>query len=130
MTQFDGSGKQIATPSRKKRAKRHTNKTGGDDERKHKCTICEARFKNRGDLLHHVKVLHEGKCIYVFKTCGKSFGHSGHLNRHIQSVHLHQRRFKCQFCHYEFYKAWHLQSHIRHICVGRVVGRQAPNSRC
>ena len=56
VTQVDDNGKQIATPSRKKRAKRHINKTGGDDERKHKCTTCEARFKNRGDLLHHVKV--------------------------------------------------------------------------
>ena len=115
VTQVDGSRKQVATPSRKKRAKRRTNETGGDDERKHKCTTCEARFKNRGDLQRHVKVVHEGKRMYVCETCGKSFGHSGHLNRHIQSVHLHQRRFRCQFCHYEFYQASHLQSHIGHI---------------
>ncbi|CDF38089.1 unnamed protein product [Chondrus crispus] len=115
VTQVDGSGKQIRTASRKKRAKRHTNETGGDDERKHKCRTCESRFKNRGDLLRHVKVVHEGKRMYLCETCGKSFGHSGHLNRHIQSVHLHQRRFKCQFCQYEFYQASHLHSHIGHI---------------
>lgn len=84
-------------------------------EKKHTCSTCPARFKMRGDLLRHVRNVHEGKRMYHCQTCGKSFGHSGHLNRHIQSVHLRQRRFKCQFCGFQFTQASHLQSHISHI---------------
>lgn len=100
---------------RKKRTKRQPNDGDNGTEKKHACTRCAKRFKNRGDLLRHVKVVHEGKRIYICETCGKDFGHSGHLNRHIQSVHLHQRRFQCKFCGFEFYQASHLQSHIGHI---------------
>lgn len=90
-----------------------------DGDKKHACTVCGSRFKMRGDLLRHVKIVHEGKKMYTCDTCGKSFGHSGHLNRHISSVHLQQRRFKCQFCGFQFFQASHLQSHIAHIHAER-----------
>lgn len=86
-----------------------------ESDKKHVCKMCTSRFKMRGDLLRHVKTVHEGKKMYTCKTCGKAFGHSGHLNRHVSSVHLQQRRFKCQFCGFQFFQASHLQSHIGHI---------------
>lgn len=89
--------------------------TEEDEERKHACTLCKSRFKMRGDLLRHVKIVHQGKKMFTCPTCGKQFGHSGHLNRHISSVHLQQRRFKCQLCGFHFFQASHLQSHINHI---------------
>lgn len=94
------------------------NGAGNDDEqddRKHGCTQCSSRFKMRGDLLRHVKIVHEGRKMFTCDTCGKAFGHSGHLNRHISSVHLQQRRFKCHLCGFQFFQASHLQSHIGHI---------------
>lgn len=85
------------------------------DDKKHQCKQCLSRFKMRGDLLRHVKIVHEKKKMYSCAHCDKKFGHSGHLNRHIQSVHLQQRRFKCHICGFQFYQASHLQSHISHI---------------
>ena len=86
-----------------------------DTEKKHACKQCSSKFKMKGDLIRHVKIVHQGKKMYTCDSCGKAFGHSGHLNRHISSVHLQQRRFGCQFCGFHFYQASHLQSHIKHI---------------
>lgn len=103
------------------RQRRKKCKKGGDsgeendEERKHGCTLCSSRFKMRGDLQRHVKIVHEGQKSYTCTTCGKSFGHSGHLNRHVNSVHLQQRRFKCPLCGFQFFQASHLQSHMNHI---------------
>lgn len=95
------------------------NESGSESgERRHACKQCDSRFKMRGDLLRHVKIVHEGKKMYSCKFCSKKFGHSGHLNRHIQSVHLQQRRFKCDQCGFQFYQASHLQSHMNHIHNG------------
>ncbi|KAI0564847.1 hypothetical protein FGB62_23g111 [Gracilaria domingensis] len=84
-------------------------------EKKHICSTCSARFKMRGDLLRHIRTVHEGKKRYQCPRCPKAFGHSGHLNRHIQSVHLQQRRFKCNICGFQFFQASHLQSHMGHV---------------
>lgn len=86
-----------------------------DADKKHACKQCSSKFKMKGDLIRHVKIVHQGKKMYTCDSCGKAFGHSGHLNRHISSVHLQQRRFGCQFCGFHFYQASHLQSHIKHI---------------
>lgn len=86
-----------------------------ETDKRHVCESCSARFKMRGDLLRHVKTVHEGKKMYTCPTCNKAFGHSGHLNRHISSVHLQQRRFKCKLCGFPFFQQSHLQSHIKHI---------------
>lgn len=95
---------------------------GEKGERKHGCTSCKSRFKMRGDLLRHVKIVHQGKKMFTCTTCGKPFGHSGHLNRHISSVHLQQRRFKCHICGFQFFQASHLRSHIKHIHSGTMKG--------
>lgn len=87
---------------------------GLDGERKHGCTRCPSRFKLRGDLQRHVKVVHEKKKTFVCATCGKAFGHSGHLNRHERS-HRGERRFKCAQCGYDFHQRSHLVSHVEHI---------------
>lgn len=86
-----------------------------DESRKHECTKCDARFKMRGDLLRHVRTVHERKKSYTCTTCGKMFGHSGHLNRHVESVHKKLRRHKCGLCGDQFFQASHLQSHVAHV---------------
>lgn len=97
-----------------KRAKRMPS-PDTDDERKHGCTRCGARFKMRGDLQRHVRTVHEGKKQHVCPTCNRTFGHSGHLNRHIESMHLNRRKHECKLCGDRFYQASHLQSHISHV---------------
>eukprot|EP00177_Eucheuma_denticulatum_P000898 GFKZ01001628.1.p1 GENE.GFKZ01001628.1~~GFKZ01001628.1.p1 ORF type:complete len:757 (+),score=63.79 GFKZ01001628.1:361-2631(+) len=111
----ESSSKRAKTTARRSNRRFTSGNSGADSEKKHACTTCSSRFKMRGDLLRHVKIVHEGRKMYSCDTCGKSFGHSGHLNRHISSVHLQQRRFKCQFCGFQFFQASHLQSHIGHI---------------
>lgn len=86
-----------------------------DESRKHCCKLCSSKFKMRGDLQRHVKIVHERQKLYSCSTCGKSFGHSGHLNRHVNSVHLQRRRFKCPLCGFQFFQASHLQSHMNHV---------------
>lgn len=86
-----------------------------DEDRKHACKLCTSKFKMRGDLQRHVKIVHERQKLYSCSTCGKSFGHSGHLNRHVNSVHLQRRRFKCPLCGFQFFQASHLQSHMNHV---------------
>jgi hypothetical protein len=85
-----------------------------EDERKHACDSCPSRFKMRGDLQRHVRVVHEKAKTHVCPTCGKAFGHSGHLNRHQQS-HRGERRFKCTLCGFDFHQRSHLLSHLEHI---------------
>lgn len=109
------TAKKAKTSAKRSKKLTDSEDSGADGDKKHACTVCASRFKMRGDLLRHVKIVHEGKKMYTCATCGKSFGHSGHLNRHISSVHLQQRRFKCQFCGFQFFQASHLQSHIAHI---------------
>lgn len=118
----EGPGIQIGSDAKRKKttAKRTKPQAVGDvddSEKKHSCTYanCSSKFKMRGDLLRHIKIVHEGKKMYTCETCGKKFGHSGHLNRHIQSVHLQHRPFKCKFCGFRFFQQSHLQSHIGHI---------------
>lgn len=121
---FTVTSEQSAPAKRKKtiakRSKAPTGSENGSDvEKKHACTICSSRFKMRGDLLRHVKVIHEGKKMYTCEICGKSFGHSGHLNRHVKCKHLAERRFQCQFCGFRFFQRSHLRSHIGHIHSGK-----------
>lgn len=110
---------QIVKAAKRTKRRVQTADDGTDEEKKHACTRCTSRFKMRGDLLRHVKTVHEGKKMFTCETCGKAFGHSGHLNRHISSVHLRQRRFKCEYCGFQFFQASHLQSHIGHIHNGK-----------
>lgn len=85
-----------------------------DAERKHACSRCNARFKMRGDMQRHQRLVHDKTKNFVCDTCGKAFGHSGHLNRHKQS-HRGERRFKCKLCGFDFLQKSHLLSHMKHI---------------
>lgn len=85
-----------------------------ESDRKHECIVCSKRFKIRGDLQRHIRVVHMKEKSFVCKECGKAFGHSGHLNRHMAS-HRNDRRFHCELCGYSFFQASHLASHKEHI---------------
>jgi uncharacterized C2H2 Zn-finger protein len=147
---IDESAGQLATRQRRvsKRPRRHSATSTGlgsvlvsdignrhgaiqgnvADDRKHVCTRCGVRFKNRGDLQRHVKVVHEKKKSFSCNECGKQFGHSGHLNRHKAS-HRGERRFRCDKCGCSFFQASHLASHIEHIHSASR-GRQHECSLC
>ncbi|CAN8062220.1 unnamed protein product [Agarophyton chilense] len=109
------SSKKARTFSSSASTKSSASGDSDSSERKHVCSTCSARFKLKGDLLRHIRTVHEGKKRHQCPTCPKAFGHSGHLNRHIQSVHLQQRRFKCEICGFQFFQASHLQSHMGHV---------------
>lgn len=53
-----------------------------------RCELCRRPFKQRGDLLRHVRVTHLGERNYHCSVCGSSFGRRSVLNKHQKR---HQR---------------------------------------
>ena len=78
---------------------------------KFRCEVCYFKFKQKGDLKRHVKIIHEKVRSFICKFCDLSFQTRGTLNRHVNSKHQEKKPFKCDVCDLAFSRSDHLKKH-------------------
>ena len=89
------------------------------DLKKHECTICKDKFKNKRLLAKHTYDVHEGtkpfKCELCVYGCYKNFD----LTKHIQAVHEGKKPFQCEFCEHATARKQRLKLHIQTVHEGK-----------
>ncbi|XP_037040105.1 zinc finger protein 2 homolog [Bradysia coprophila] len=78
-------------------------------ERPFKCTCCNLKFSQPGNLALHMRV-HSGERPYQCEKCSKLFTTSSNLKAH-QRIHSDSRDFPCTQCDRAFKSASELNSH-------------------
>lgn len=53
--------------------------------RPYKCEVCRAAYTQKGDMVRHMRYVHEGIRPYQCPHCGNSFGRRSILNKHIKT---------------------------------------------
>lgn len=56
----------------------------GRKPRPFKCSICQSCYAQKGDMVRHVRCVHEGLRPFHCHICGSSFGRRSVLNKHVQ----------------------------------------------
>lgn len=106
----------IDTPS-SDRKRSSASSSQGNGERKYKCTDCpDRKFKVKGDLQKHIKIVHHNIRDHICPECGYKFGEKGNLNRH-QKRHEGKRDFICPVpgCDGAFVLKDGLKRHQKHV---------------
>ena len=52
------------------------------------CTICNAEFDTKKELMEHIKTRHKGKKAFDCRICNKTFESESGLNKHIKQIHF------------------------------------------
>ena len=87
-----------------------------DEENKpHKCKMCNYTTSHKGHLNHHIKSVHEEKKPHNCSICDYSFSQRGCLKRHIITVHEGIKPHKCSICDYATSIKGHLKQHIESV---------------
>lgn len=87
-----------------------------------KCAHCNTNFKNRMNLLNHIRSHITRKFTCHF--CGMQFIRSDHLQCHIDVKHTNhiRKNFKCDLCPYESYLKQNLRVHMRvHLTTNKKI---------
>ena len=75
------------------------------------CDQCESKFTLKGNLMKHIKSIHEGQ-KYACNQCDFQATQRGHLKIHRQSMH-EGVKYSCNQCNYKATQQGHLRTHIR-----------------
>eukprot|EP00792_Barthelona_sp_PAP020_P011062 TRINITY_DN485_c0_g1_i1.p1 TRINITY_DN485_c0_g1~~TRINITY_DN485_c0_g1_i1.p1 ORF type:complete len:350 (+),score=81.96 TRINITY_DN485_c0_g1_i1:54-1103(+) len=62
------------------------------------CPVCGKQFKNKINMVEHVKEVHEKTECFECSFCGRSFVRLRNLKAHIKRVHEKTEQFPCEFC--------------------------------
>lgn len=105
----------IATQNYK--LQQHTNKKHLGIKEDTPCDKCDYNPRDRGNLLKHKRVVHEGLRLFPCNLCEYKSSARNSLNEHILSIH---EGFKCQCpqCGKQFSRRSSLGSHIKDIHEG------------
>lgn len=89
-------------------------RNSGEDssEKKHRCAICDARFKGSGGLRTHYKVVHASGPMFTCDECGKEFPLKERLKLHVRT-HTGYKPYKCTECDKSFARGGQLVQHRR-----------------
>ena len=82
------------------------------------CTQCEASFKNKAYLKHHIATVHDGIKTWECQICAKTFSYKNKLQSHISNVHEKQKPFKCSACGYSAGIKGNVTKHILSVHGG------------
>lgn len=87
--------------------------TNKNTKKSFKCAHCNTTFKNRMNLLNHIRSHIDRK--FTCQYCGQQFIRSDHLKCHIDVKHsdLINKNFKCDLCPFESYLKQNLRVHMR-----------------
>ena len=81
-------------------------------------TSCDLKFKNKPNLMNHMKRMHKEKDIYCF-LCDYKTSSSNQLKRHHTIKHEGFRVLQCHFCTYGAQNQADLAKHITNIHYGQ-----------
>ena len=84
---------------------------------KFKCTHCEYKVIQKGDLQRHMKSLHEGQ-KFQCPQCEYKAAYKGYLQTHVKSVH-EGRKFQCPHCEHKATRKEHLKAHMKTVHEGQ-----------
>uniref|UniRef100_A0A336LGM0 CSON007937 protein n=1 Tax=Culicoides sonorensis TaxID=179676 RepID=A0A336LGM0_CULSO len=78
-----------------------------------KCAHCNSYFRDRMNLLNHIRSHVERK--FTCQFCGLQFIRSDHLKCHTDVKHskMYMKNFKCDLCSFESYLKQNLRVHMR-----------------
>ena len=89
---------------------------------RHICERCGSEFQNESQLLHHVKMKHDGK-QYACVQCNCSYVAKSGLNRHMKSFHKKLYKYVCETCGIGYMSRSRYYDHVaahtgvkRHTC--------------
>lgn len=81
-------------------------------DKKHRCAICDAKFKGSGGLRTHYKVVHAAGPMFTCDECGKEFPLKERLKLHVRT-HTGYKPYKCTECDKSFARGGQLVQHRR-----------------
>ena len=84
----------------------------------YKCTQCDYKFGDKGNLKKHIKAVHDKIKDFDCKLCHAEFGRKSHLDRHIKTVHNKIKDFDCKLCDYKCGFKDALDRHIKTVHEG------------
>lgn len=79
---------------------------------KHKCSVCQRRFKSLPGLLIHSKIHREDYCSLCVRKHGKQMTPEEHMKAHAHT-HTDMKSFACPVCNLFFPGMNQLQAHMR-----------------
>ena len=83
---------------------------------KYACDKCDYKTRNRGTLRQHKDSIHNG-VRYICDYCGYKASLKSNLRRHIKSIH-EGVKYNCDQCPYKASTQSYLQNHIRSVHEG------------
>lgn len=60
--------------------------------KKHRCPVCDKKFRKVENLMHHRLLVHENSNSYDCSNCGKSFSDMDMLKAHIRKDHSFKKK--------------------------------------
>ena len=109
---------------------RHMRFVHEGQKEEHPCDRCDKVFSQKHHLKNHVKVIHDGIRDYKCDSCSKSFPQAKHLQLHVYTVHEGHKDFKCDECGKLFSRIQHLNKHTDTVHEEKIHGENLIRYPC
>ena len=83
-----------------------------NNQKSHKCSICDNSFSRKFNLKKHIETVHDGKKPHKCSVCDYSCSRNARLKKHIEIVHERKKPHKCSICDISFSRSEILKQHI------------------